>query len=102
MSLDFVVLNQDEAPEKTVALGVDLHYELITAASAVDLTRFQKFADYYEDAEAAIDDLPSLLEQAQTLRSQTNSTGLQYFLDELCNLIAYAMVKGRSVHAIAD
>lgn len=102
MSLDFVILGQNGAPEKTVPLGVDLHHELVTAASTYGLTHFQSFADYYEDAEIAIDALPSLAEQVQTLRAKTSSIDLQRFLYGLGDLIAYAVANEKVLHAIAD
>ena len=102
MSLDFAVLGQNRAPEKTVSLGVDLHHELVTAASARELASFRDFVDYYEDVEIAVDDLQVLAEQIQTLRLQVGSTDLQGFLDELNALIAYAIVNGKALHAIAD
>jgi|GEM_PF-3357824 len=102
MSLDFAVLGKNGAPEKAVSLGVDLHHELLTVASAHDLACFQDFADYYEDAEIAVDDLSTLAEQIQTLCSQVDSTDLQCFLNELNELIAYAIGNGKALHAIAD
>jgi hypothetical protein len=102
MSLDFVILGQNGAPEKTVPLGADLHWELMNTASALGLARFQDFADYYEDVEIAVDDLPDLGGQIQTLRAKTGSPDLQRFLEALSNLIAYATKTGKSLHVIAD
>lgn len=102
MSLDFAVLGRNGTPEKTVSLGVDLHHELITMAVAHDLARFKDFADYYEDAEVAVNDLPGLVEQIRTLRSQTGSAELQRFLDDLNDLVAYAVAQQKTLHAIAD
>lgn len=102
MPLDFAVLDQNGAPEKTVPLDVDLHHELVTTASTHGLTLFQSFADYYKDAEIAIDALPSLAEQVQTLRVQTSSVDLQRFLYDLGDLIAYAVANGKVFHAISD
>jgi len=102
MSLDFAVLSENGAPEKTVSLGVDLHQELITTATARGLARFENFADYYEDAEVPVNNLPGLIEQVRTLRSQAGSAELQCFLDDLDDLIAYALAKRKALHAIAD
>jgi len=102
MSLDFAVLSQDGAPEKTVSLGVKEHHELIIAAAANGLSRFHDFADYYEDVEIAPDDLPSLNDQARALRSHIDSVTLQCFLDDLSKLIAYATASGKALHTIAD
>lgn len=102
MSLDFVVLGQNGAPEKTVSLGVDLHHQLITVASSQGLKGFQVFEDYYEDAEVAVEDLSGLVDQVQALRVQTSSIELQSFLGDLTELIACAMATGRAVHTIAD
>jgi hypothetical protein len=102
MSLDFAVLGQSGSPEKTVSLGVDLHHELVTAAAAHGLGRFQDFADYYEDAEVAVDALQGLADQIRTLRIQTGSAELQRFLVDLGDLIAYAVAQQRALHAIAD
>lgn len=102
MSLDFAVLGRNGAPEKTVSLGVDMHHELITRAVAHDLARFEDFADYYEDAEISVNELPGLVEQIRTLRSQTGPAELQRFLDELGNLIAYAVAQQKTLHVIAD
>jgi hypothetical protein len=102
MSLDFAVIGQNGAPEKTVSLGVDLHHELITMAAVHGMARFEDFADYYQDAEVAVDDLPGLVEQILALRSQTGSAELQRFLDDLSYLIAYAVAQQKALHAIAD
>lgn len=102
MSLDFATLGQSGEPEKTVSLGVDLHHELVTMAAARGLARFEYFADYYMDAEVAVDDLPGLVEQIRTLRSQTGSAEMQRFLDDLGELIAYAVAKRKALHALAD
>lgn len=102
MSLDFAVLDQSGGPERTVSLGVNLHHELVISASALELARFRDFADYYEDAEVAVDDLPSLAAQVQILRAQAGSTDLRSFLDELSELIAYAVANGKALYAIAD
>ena len=45
MSLDFAVLGQNGAPEKTVSLGIDMHHELITTAVAHGVVRFDDFVD---------------------------------------------------------
>lgn len=102
MSLDFVVLGRNGAPEKTVALGVDLHHELVTAAAAHGLVRFKDFADYYADAEVAISGLPGLVEQIRTLRWQTGSADLQCFLDNLNDLIAYAVAQQKTLYVLSD
>ncbi|GAA4349195.1 hypothetical protein GCM10023165_35760 [Variovorax defluvii] len=102
MSLDFAVLGQNGSPERTVSLGVDLHHQLLTAAAAGGLTRFQDFADYYRDAEVSIDDLPDLVEQIRALHDKTGSAELQRFLDDLGGLITYAVNQRRALHAIAD
>lgn len=102
MSLDFVVLDQNGLPEKIVSLGVDLHYELITEASNYGLSGFQDFADYYEDAEIAVGDLPDLDEQVQKLSIQIDSVDLRKFLSDLSELIAYAITNGKVLHVIAD
>lgn len=102
MALDFAVLGQSGAPERTVSLGVDLHHDLVINARAHGLARFQIFANYYEDAEVVVDDLPGLVEQIAILRVQTRSDELRRFLDALLDLIDYAVVKGQALHAIAD
>ena len=102
MSLDFAVLGESGSPEKMVALGVDLHHKLVTAAAGLGLVSFQPFADYYEDAAIAAADLPVFAEQATMLRAQTGSTEMQRFLDQLGDLIAYAVANGKTLHAIAD
>ena len=102
MSLDFAVLGQNGAPEKTVPLGVKLHHELVTAAAKVGLARFQEFEDYYEDVEISVTDISGLAEQVSALRAQTHSIDLQRFLDDLLELVAYAMSSGKALHAIAD
>jgi hypothetical protein len=66
------------------------------------LRRFEEFLDYYEDKEVDVLYLPSLLQNVRVLRSQTGSTELQRFLDDLDALIAYAITQQKSLHAIAD
>ena len=102
MSLDFAVLGQNGSPEMMVPLGADLHHEFVTNAAGLGLARFQKFEDYYEDAEIAVSDLPSLAEQVATFRTRTDSSDLKRFLDDLSGLIAYAMSNGKALHTIAD
>ena len=74
----------------TVSLGLDAHHELITEASSRGFWRFQDFADYYEDAEIAVDDLAGLAAQVRALHAQVGSTDLQCFLDDLSELIGEA------------
>lgn len=103
MSLDFAVLGHSGAPEKSVSLKVDLHHELVAVATARRLKCFQEFADYYEDAEIAVEDLSALAEQTEALRVHGGgSAELQCFLGALKELIAYAVAQRRTLHAIAD
>ena len=102
MSLDFAVLGQNGSPERMVPLDADLHHEFVTAAAGLGLARFKEFDDYYEDAEIALSDLPSLAEQVATFRTRTGSSDLKRFLDDLSGLIAYAMFTGKVLHTIAD
>jgi hypothetical protein len=102
MSLDFAILGPDGAPEKSVSLGIDVHHELIAAAAIAKLARFECFADYYEDAEVGVDDLPDLVEQIRMLRLHAGSTELHRFLDDLGNLAANAVAQRKVLYAIAD
>lgn len=102
MSLDFVVLGQNGAPEMTVSLGMNLHHEMIAAALALELTSFHKFSDYYQDADIYFWELQRLASHAQELFAKTSSTELKCFLGDLSELIACAMDTGNALHAIAD
>jgi hypothetical protein len=102
MSLDFAVLGDDGSPEKAVALSVDLHHKLLTAAAGLGLVHFRHFEDYYSDAEIAVSNLPMLAEGVAMLRARTTLAELQRFLDDLSGLIVYAMTRGEALHAIAD
>jgi hypothetical protein len=102
MSLDFMVLGKDGSPEKTVSIGVDLHHEFVTTAASRGLASFVVFKDYYEDVEVAVQHLPDLFEQILTLRSQTGSSALKSFLDDLRDLTAYAIDQQAPLCAIAD
>jgi hypothetical protein len=102
MALDFAVLGESGAPERFVSLSVDLHHELLTTAADLGMDQFQCFADYYQDAEVVVDALPRLVEQIRALRTRTSSEDLQHFLDDLGDLMSYAVATGRSLHAIAD
>ena len=102
MSLDFVVLGQNGAPEMTVSLGVNLHHEMTAAALALGLTSFHNFSDYYQDVDMDSGEIPLLASHAQELFAKTSSIELQCFLGDLSALIAYAMDTGKALHAIAD
>jgi hypothetical protein len=102
MSLDFVVLDKNETPQRSVNIGVDLHYALIKQAANLGLSEFNGFSDHYEDSQVSIQNLPSLLKQLKILRSQTNLTDLQFFLDELDSLIVFALSEQKAVYELAD
>lgn len=102
MSLDFVVLSAGNAPEKTVALGVDLHKELLAHAASQNLREIHKFYDYYEDVEIGIDSLPALLQDIATLRDHVVSVELSDFLSKLIELVAFAITQVKALHALAD
>jgi PII-like signaling protein len=102
LALDFVILGLNGAPEKAVAIGVELHRLLISAASDLKLESFRRFADYYEDAEIKFNELPKLAREIEILIEQISPADLRRFLDELGTLVANAMAQGNSIHVIAD
>ena len=102
MSLDFVVLGADNAPEMTVALGVDLHKELLAHSASQNLHEIQRFYDYYEDVEIGANSLPALLQDIAILRDRVDSVELSDFLSKLIELTTYAISKGKVLHALAD
>jgi len=102
VSLDFVVLGDDGAPDRVVPIGVDLHHQLISIATQFGLYRFDSFSDYYEDARIDEGDLLEFRQQVEILRSGTKSPQLLNFLGSLCDLIDYASEKGKPLHSIAD
>lgn len=102
MSLDFVVLSADNAPEKIVALGVDLHKELLALSASQNLHEMQKLYDYYEDVEMGADSLPALLQDIAILSERVDSVELSDFLSELIELTIYAISQGKALHALAD
>lgn len=102
MSLDFVVLGADNAPEKTVALGVDLHKELLAVAASQHLHEMCKFNEYYEDVEIGANSLPALLREIAILRNLVDSVELSDFLSELVDLTNFAISQGKALHALAD
>lgn len=102
MSLDFVVLGADNAPEMTVALRVDLHKDLLALSASQNLHEMQQFYDYYEDVEMGADSLPALLQDIEILHDRVDSGELSDFLSELIELAIYAISQGKSLHALAD
>lgn len=102
MSLDFVVLGADNAPERTVSLGVDLHKALLVATALQNTQEMQKFHDYYEDVEIGTDVLPALLQDAAILRDRVDSVELSDFLGEFMTLVNFAISQGKALHALAD
>lgn len=102
MSLDFVILDQSGAPEKSISLGVDLHHEFVTAAAISGLECLRDFEDYYEDVEITIDRLTGVIEQIEALLAKGGSVELRRFLVGLEDLTANALAQRKSLHAIAD
>lgn len=101
MSLDLVVLDKDGFPERSVAIGVDLHHKLMSTAASLGLDRLDCFSDYYEDA-TVDENLPELEEQILKLCSQTPPSELLDFLNQLSDLIRHALANGLLLHCIAD
>ena len=102
MSLDFALLGKNGSPEKTVSLGVDLHHRLVTTAASLGLVHFEKFVDYYEDAEIAFSELPDLADEVAKLRPRVDSVEMRVFLDNLDRLIAHAVSEKKKLFVIAD
>lgn len=102
MSLDFVVLGADNTPEKTVALGGDLHNKLLAVAASQHLHEMCKFNEYYEDVEIGANSLPALLREIAILRNLVDSVELSDFLSELVDLTNFAISQGKALHALAD
>lgn len=101
MSVDFVVLDKDGFPERSVAIGVDLHQKFMSTAASLGLDRLDCFSDYYEDA-MVDDNLPELAEQILRLCSQTPPSELLDFLNQLSDLIRHAVANDLPLHCIAD
>ena len=102
MSLDFTVLGKNGSPEKTVSLGVDLYHALMKIAAGLDAAHIRQLVDYYEDAEIAFPELPSLADEVLKLRVRADSSEMQRFLEDLGSLIVHAMDEQKALHAIAD
>src|SRR6476661_4190161 len=102
MSLDFVILAEDGAPEKSIGLDPATHHDLIAAAARHHLTGLNAFADYYADTELPVHDLPTLVVQLLELRNTISSPRLQQFLNDLEGLITQAIAQKKPLHVLAD
>ena len=102
MALDFVVLGSDGRPAKSVALNLDEHWALVTAARSKGARCLGRLDDYYQDIEFSSDRLGELTADAELLRKDEARTELRGFLDDLIELIAIARSANQSVHALAD
>jgi len=102
LSLDFAVLDADDRPIRSVELGVDLHHELLQAASAQGLRGFDRFADFYEDATVSVGELLAFQAQLGAIADREISPDLRQFVRELKDLVAFARAAGRELVTLAD
>jgi hypothetical protein len=102
MSLDLVLIGENGRPECTVPVRVDIHDELITAASSLDLKKLMKLKDYYGDALYQIEELEDLNREILVLLQQSTSEELRIILYGFEQLIGLALARSSSIEAIAD
>lgn len=101
MSLDIAILGPDGGPAREVRVGVDEHARLMMLAEGLPLV--SRLEDYYEDAEYASSEIPSLLTELLELRALSDgSPGLRKLLDELVELMQEVAARSAPISAIAD
>lgn len=103
MSLDIAVLNDDEAVDRYVPIGVDAHHRLMSLCHAADLQLLVRFGDYYEEGEIFPQELVPLEEELREVQSRAeDDSDLVRIIGELIRLAEFAREKGRSLVAIPD
>lgn len=103
MSLDIAVLNDDEAVDRYVPIGVEAHHRLMALCEAGDLGLLARLRDYYSEGEIFQQELAQLGEELRSVRSRAEGDAeLVRIVGELMGLLEFAREKKRSLIAIPD
>jgi hypothetical protein len=102
MSLDFAILDKNGKPSIQVAMGAQLHGDVISVAQKYGLNIFLRFKDYYADANVSHDELNAFTCELETLQLHAFGASSVEFLKELKHLIQRAKTSGRGLAVIAD
>jgi len=103
MSLDIAVLNDDEAVDRYVPIGVEAHHRLMALCEAGDLRLLARLSDYYSEGEIFQQELAELGEELRSARSRAvGDADLVRVIGELIGLLEFATEKKRSLIVIPD
>lgn len=101
--MDFAVLDAKGYVDRCVSIGPSAHHEIISIASDNAFEFMLQFKEFYENATAPIESLPSLTKQVAALqRIEGISEESKSFLANLADLIRYAVEQNRPIEALAD
>ena len=103
MSLDIGVLNDDEAVDRYVPIGVEAHHRLMKLCQAGGLELLVRFGDYYSEAEIFQQEFVPLEKELRDAQSQAEGDSeLLRIIGELIRLVNFARERKRSIVAIPD
>jgi hypothetical protein len=103
MSLDITILDARGRPSESVAFSPDEHWQIFGQLAPSDFPLLSRLADFYEDAEWLVDELPFLKDELLRLKASLPAEEQHFSLvDAVIALAQSALKMGSSLVAIAD
>lgn len=103
MTLDLSVLGIDGKPEQTISMSLDVHTELIDAATKHNFWTLNRLTDYYSNNVLfGFEEFDEMLEQINLLRNKQITIAFRNFLFDFEKLIQFANSKRTSIEVLTD
>lgn len=103
MSLDIVVMNDDESVGRTVSIGVDAHHRLMAIAAQGGLELLLRLRDYYGEGEIFYQEMQKLGDElSKASACAAGDAELEKKIEELEGIAEVAQRQKRSLVAIPD
>lgn len=103
MSLEVIVLNDQDQVVRSVGFGVDEHWQVVEFARQRNLPLLGRLRDYYSDAEIPVEELAAFLEEVEAaIRSRDLSPEVRPSLEQLADLTRFAISEDRPLVILAD
>lgn len=95
-------MDQAGSPQESVSLTVDEHWAFMQRARHMDLSLWNRMADYYEDADYEVEEVARLTQETERLQRVFSEVDLAAKLREIVALLQVATSRRNMVSAIAD
>lgn len=100
---EFAILSSTGRPEIVLPIDVDDFVELTSKAAALGLQTFNRFYDYYTDAEIPAEDIDRFISDLDLLlQSLEHDDHLANFLKQLRSISVDAKIRLQPLYGLAD